>query len=97
MSFMVNFCQSVLLKLEDLFVIFFPIGSWKRDLLKYIDVHQLPVHYGGTQFGEDGDTMCKNQVRDPIVCTFSTTLLPMPILVEEFKKMPKRFPKYFIP
>jgi len=37
-------------------------GSWKRDLLKYIDVQQLPVHYGGTKFGKDGDTLCKDHI-----------------------------------
>lgn len=33
-------------------------SNWKEELLEYIDADQLPVHWGGTQMGPDGDTKC---------------------------------------
>ncbi|XP_072034161.1 SEC14-like protein 4 [Amphiura filiformis] len=33
-------------------------GNWKEEILQYIDADQLPVHWGGTQTGPDGDPKC---------------------------------------
>ena len=36
--------------------------NWKEEILEYIDADQLPVHWGGTQMGPDGDTKCLHLV-----------------------------------
>ncbi|KAB7501470.1 hypothetical protein Anas_11254 [Armadillidium nasatum] len=36
--------------------------GWKEDLLKEIDVDQLPVHWGGTMTDPDGDTKCASNI-----------------------------------
>jgi CRAL/TRIO domain len=36
--------------------------KWKAALLDNIGPEQLPVHYGGTQMGPDGDTKCIHKV-----------------------------------
>ncbi|XP_038054799.1 SEC14-like protein 2 [Patiria miniata] len=39
------------------------VGSnWKEVLLRYIDADNLPVHYGGTATGPDGDPYCQHQI-----------------------------------
>jgi hypothetical protein len=34
--------------------------NWKEELLKHIAPDQLPVHWGGTRTGPDGDPYCKS-------------------------------------
>ncbi|KAL7635636.1 UNVERIFIED_CONTAM: hypothetical protein RMT77_013453 [Armadillidium vulgare] len=36
--------------------------GWKEDLLKEIDVDQLPVHWGGTMTDPDGNTKCASNI-----------------------------------
>lgn len=38
------------------------IGNWKSELLKVVDVDQLPVHWGGNATDPDGDPCCKSKV-----------------------------------
>ncbi|RXG53048.1 SEC14-like protein 2 [Armadillidium vulgare] len=37
--------------------------GWKEDLLKEIDVDQLPVHWGGTMTDPDGNTKCASNAK----------------------------------
>lgn len=37
-------------------------GDWKERLLELIDADQLPVHWGGTRRGPDGDEYCRPEV-----------------------------------
>ncbi len=37
-------------------------SNWKEKLLEKIDADQVPVHWGGSQMGTDGDEFCKNKV-----------------------------------
>ncbi len=37
-------------------------ANWKEVLVQNIPVHHLPVHYGGTRTGVDGDPKCSLEV-----------------------------------
>lgn len=40
----------------------YSVDDWKEKILEHIDADQLPVYWGGTMTGEDGDPKCSSKV-----------------------------------
>ena len=43
-------------------------GNWREEILEFIDADQLPVHWGGTQTGHNGEPKCLHVVSVEVVC-----------------------------